>query len=99
MATENLMMAAVRAGGRRQELHERIRVHSLDAARAMKEQGGKNDLMERLRGDANFAAVDLEAEVEPSRFVGRSREQVDEFLKTQVEPIRRKISGGTGSTT
>ena len=90
MATENLMMAAVRSGGDRQDLHERIREHSMAAALRMKEEGGGNDLLHRLRADPAFASVNLEAEMQAERFVGRSQEQVETFLEAQVEPIRRK---------
>ena len=92
MATENILMAAVEAGGDRQDLHERIRVHSQAAAAQVKEKGLENDLLGRLRGDEAFAKVDIDAELEPSRFVGRAPEQVDEFLAEQVEPIRRKYA-------
>jgi adenylosuccinate lyase len=90
MATENILMAAVAAGGDRQELHERIRRHSQAAARVVKEQGGSNDLLERLGGDEAFSGVDLGAAMEPSRFVGRAPEQVEEFLGEVVEPILAK---------
>jgi adenylosuccinate lyase len=93
MATENVLMAAVAAGGDRQELHERIRRHSQAAARVIKEQGGSNDLLERLGGDEAFSGVDLQAALEPSRFVGRAPEQVDEFLAGVVEPILGKYPG------
>ena len=87
MATENILMAAVERGGDRQELHERIRVHSQAAAAVVKQEGGENDLLERLRSDPAFAEIDIDAEMEPSRFVGRAPEQVDEFLEDQIEPI------------
>ncbi len=90
MATENILMAAVSAGGDRQDLHERIRRHSLAAAAVVKQQGGENDLIERLRTDAAFAKVDFDDTVDPQRFVGRAPEQVDEFLADVVEPIRKK---------
>jgi adenylosuccinate lyase len=93
MATENIMMAAVAAGGDRQDLHERIRRHSQVAAAVVKEQGGKNDLLERLTGDSAFAKVDLAAATDPQRYVGRAPQQVDEFLAEVVEPIRRKYAG------
>jgi adenylosuccinate lyase len=89
MATENLMMAAVRAGGDRQEVHERIRAHSLAAAARIKQGDGVNDLVERLRGDSHFAQVDLAAVLDPTQFVGRSPEQVEAFVEREVEPIRR----------
>ena len=72
MATENILMAAVAAGGDRQDLHERIRRHSQAAAAVVKEQGGPNDLLERLAADPAFAKVDLAAALEPSQFVGRA---------------------------
>lgn len=90
MATENFLMAAVAQGGDRQELHERIRRHSLAAAAVVKEQGGGNDLLERLGADPAFAAIDLAATLDPAKFVGRAPEQVDEFLDEVIEPIRRR---------
>src|SRR5690606_22635052 len=81
MATEEILMAGVRAGGDRQELHERIRVHSQEAARQVKEQGRPNDLIERLRGDAAFVAVDVADALDPRRYVGRAPEQVETFLQ------------------
>lgn len=87
MATENILMAAVAAGGDRQELHERIRRHSLAAAAVVKQQGGENDLIERLRTDAAFDNVNLDEALDPQRFVGRAPEQVDEFLAEVVAPI------------
>jgi adenylosuccinate lyase len=92
MATENILMAAVRAGGDRQDLHERIRTHSL-AARARLQDGGDDDLMARLSQDAAFARVDLRAELDSRRFVGRAPEQVASFLAAEVEPIRRRYPG------
>jgi len=93
MATENILMAAVAGGGDRQELHERIRRHSQAAAAVVKEQGGENDLLARLAADEAFAAVDLAAALEPSKFVGRAPQQVDEFLAEVVEPMRAKYPG------
>ncbi|MGQ9913939.1 MAG: adenylosuccinate lyase [Thermogutta sp.] len=90
MATENILMAAVAAGGDRQELHERIRRHSHAAAAAVKNDGKPNDLLERLRADPAFSAVDFSAELDPRRFIGRAPEQVDEFVAELVEPIRRQ---------
>ncbi len=88
MATENILMAAVQAGGDRQDLHERIRQHSQAAAAVVKEQGGANDLLTRLKKDAAFSKVDLEAAIDPTKLTGRSPEQVDEFLVEVVAPIR-----------
>ncbi|NUQ61367.1 MAG: adenylosuccinate lyase [Pirellulales bacterium] len=90
MATENILMAAVSAGGDRQELHERIRRHSQAAAAVVKQEGGRNDLIERLEADEAFAAVDLGSTLEPSKFVGRAPEQVDEFIAEVVNPIRAR---------
>ncbi|MGL4942896.1 MAG: adenylosuccinate lyase [Thermoguttaceae bacterium] len=86
MATENILMAAVERGGDRQDLHERIRKHSQAAAQVVKQDGGDNDLLERLRSDSAFSGIDLDATLEPSQFVGRAPEQVDEFLRDEVAP-------------
>ncbi|MCA9100513.1 MAG: adenylosuccinate lyase [Planctomycetales bacterium] len=97
MATENVMMAAVEAGGDRQQLHERIRVHSQAAARVVKEEGGQNDLIERLQGDEAFASVVWDTVLDPQQFTGRAAQQVDEFIADQVDPIRRRfpsVGGG-----
>ena len=87
MATENVLMAAVRAGGDRQALHEAIRTHSQAAARRVKVEGQENDLLDRLKADPLFKAVDIDAEMDPARFVGRAPEQVDAFLAEHVAPI------------
>jgi adenylosuccinate lyase len=96
MASENLLMAAVAAGGDRQDLHERIRRHSLDAARAVKQEGRPNDLLDRLAKDPAFAKVDVSAAMEPAQFVGRAPQQVDEFIAAVVEAIRKRYSGQRG---
>lgn len=90
MATENILMAAVAQGGDRQTLHERIRQHSQAAAAVVKQAGGVNDLIERLQTDAAFKKIDLAATLDPAKFVGRAPEQVDEFIRDIVEPIRRR---------
>ncbi len=95
MATENILMQAVAAGGDRQELHERIRQHSQAAAQRVKNEGASNDLLDRLAGDDAFDAVDLGAELDPSAFVGRAPQQVDEFISSVVTPIRERY-GDTG---
>jgi adenylosuccinate lyase len=89
MATEVLLMRAVQAGGDRQAVHEVIRGHSIAAARAMKDEGRRNDLLDRLAADAAFPLKGdaLETALDASRFVGRAPEQVDEFLAEVVEPI------------
>jgi adenylosuccinate lyase len=88
MATENILMAAVKAGGDRQDLHERIRLHSMAAAERVNEGDGENDLIERIRQDEAFAAVreQVDGLTDPRAFVGRAPEQVDEFLGEIVEP-------------
>ncbi len=87
MATENMMMAGVEAGGDRQDLHERIRAHSLAATQLMKE-GHKSDLIERIRKDRAFPPTDWQFLLEPRRYTGRSAQQVDAFLSQCVEPVR-----------
>ncbi|MCG8449021.1 MAG: adenylosuccinate lyase [Pirellulales bacterium] len=99
MATENILMAAVATGGDRQDLHERIRQHSQDAAAEVKQHGRPNDLLDRLAGDEAFAGVDLEATVDAAKLTGRSAEQVDEFLTEVVEPIRQQYAGQTSKVT
>jgi adenylosuccinate lyase len=98
MATENILMDAVKRGGDRQELHERLRVHSQAAGRVVKEEGGPNDLLERIAEDPAFG-VTLEqcrAILQPERFTGRSAEQVTEFLRDVVEPILAENKGVLG---
>jgi adenylosuccinate lyase len=90
MATEEILMAGVRAGGDRQELHERIRQHSLAAAQQVKEHGRPNDLIDRLRKDLAFKGIDVERVLNPSAFVGRAPQQVEHFVRTQVEPVRSR---------
>jgi adenylosuccinate lyase len=90
MASENILMAAVRQGGDRQELHERIRQHSQEAGRLVKEQGAENDLLQRLAADEAFSGIDLQALVIPSQFVGRAPDQVTQFLSEVVGPIRNR---------
>jgi adenylosuccinate lyase len=97
MATENLLMAAVQAGGDRQDVHERIRTHSLAAAARIK-NGEPNDLLARLRDDEAFCAVDFDEVLDPHQFVGRSPAQVETFLEREVEPIRRRYPQLCGQT-
>lgn len=92
MATENILMAAVTAGGDRQKVHERIRKHSLAAAEQVKKHGRANDLIERLKADKVFANVDIKKMVDPATFVGRAPQQVDEFVEAEVEPIRKRYA-------
>lgn len=93
MITENVLMEAVKAGGDRQDLHEKIRQHSQAAGAVVKQQGGVNDLLERLRKDNAFKAVDLGSIANPSQLVGRAPQQVDEFLAEVVAPIRERYQG------
>ena len=89
MATENIMMDAVKAGGDRQELHEAIREHSMEAARQVKEFGRPNDLVDRIADDPRFGLTreQILESMEPSRFVGRAPEQTEAFFREFVDPI------------
>jgi len=89
MATEELIVRAVRAGGDRQVAHETIRRHSIEAARALRNGAETNDLLERLGRDKSFGLKikDLEGALDPKRFVGRAPEQVDEFLRDVITPL------------
>lgn len=95
MATENIMMKAVKQGGNRQELHEAIRVHSIAAGNVVKELGMPNDLISRIAGDQLFGLSEdeLEAELNPTKYIGRAPEQVDEFLRKNVRPRLAKYAG------
>ncbi len=98
MATENILMAGVKAGGDRQELHERIRRHSQASAQQVKEFGRPNDLIDRLKNDPLFDTVDVDAELNPAVFVGRAPQQVDEFIAAEVAPLRAKYAAVLGQT-
>ncbi|MCD8104302.1 MAG: adenylosuccinate lyase [Lachnospiraceae bacterium] len=89
MATENIMMDAVKAGGDRQELHERIRELSMEAGRTVKEEGKPNNLLELIAADPSFnlSLEDLKKSMEPSRYIGRSKEQVERFVTDVVRPV------------
>ena len=92
MATENILMEAVKRGGDRQELHERIRIHSMEAGKQVKLYGLKNDLVERIVADQAFG-LDMEemsAVMKPSSYIGRSAQQVEEFIEEHVKP---KLNG------
>jgi len=90
MVTENILMAAVKAGGNRQELHEKIRLHSQAAAAQVKNLGRHNDLVGRLKADIAFTKIDFEKILNPEAYIGRAPQQVDEFLKNVVAPIARR---------
>ncbi|MFW5996689.1 MAG: adenylosuccinate lyase [Verrucomicrobiota bacterium] len=89
MATENIIMACVRAGGDRQQLHEAIRRHSMDASRRIKEEGGDNDLLERIESDPLFEAVHgrLDEILDVNQFVGRAPQQVEDFICEYIESL------------
>lgn len=86
MATENIIMEMVKRGASRQECHEKIRVLSVAAARVVKEEGGDNDLLDRIRGDKYFEPIwsELEALTDERTFTGRAAEQVDKFVNGDV---------------
>jgi len=94
MATEVILMECVKAGGDRQELHEAIRVHSMDAGAVVKGEGKPNDLMDRIAKDPLFASVHdkLESMIDPILFVGRAPEQVDEFVEEEIQPVLEKYA-------
>jgi len=91
MATETILMAAVKAGGDRQTLHESIRTHSNAAGKRVKEEGADNDLLGRIRNDPVFSSVhdSLDELCNPSKFVGRAPQQVEEYLISEVDPLLR----------
>lgn len=94
MATENIMMDAVKRGADRQQLHERIRVHSMAASRIVKEEGGENDLLSRIAGDPAFGVTldELLRLVSPEKFVGRAPQQTEEFISGVVNPLLEKYN-------
>lgn len=95
MATENIMMDAVKyRGADRQVLHEKIRQHSMAASRVIKEEGGENDLLERIAGDDAFGVTieDLEKILQPEKYTGRAKEQTEDFLEYEVKPVLEKYS-------
>jgi len=90
MATENILMAGVKASGNRQKLHEKIRRHSQAAASQVKKLGKTNDLIDRLKKDSAFSKVNFEKVLNPKAYIGRAPKQVDEFITEIVAPIRKK---------
>lgn len=100
MATENIMMDAVKAGGDRQELHEKIRTLSMEAGRNVKEKGLDNNLLELIAADPafNLTLEELQKTMDPTKYVGRSKEQVDEFLAEVVNPILEANKAELGMT-
>ena len=89
MATENIMMDAVKRGGNRQELHEKIREHSMAASTVVKRDGGENDLLERIAADPAFGVTldELKALLKPENYVGRAPQQTEEFIAEVIRPI------------
>ena len=100
MATENIMMDAVKAGGDRQELHERIRELSMVAGKRVKEEGLDNNLLELIAADPMFGVTleELQAKLDPIKYVGRSREQVEEYLADVIKPILDANADNLGLT-
>ena len=100
MATENIMMDAVKAGGDRQELHERIRELSMEAGKNVKEKGLDNNLLELIAADPafNLSLDELKMTMDPSRYVGRSSKQVEEFLEEVIKPLLEENAGELGLT-
>ena len=98
MATENILMEAVRAGGDRQDLHEAIRTHSMEASKVVKAEGKPNDLIERLAKDPLFAKVApmFEDILDPKLFIGRAPQQVADYLANTVRPLIAELSAKTG---
>jgi adenylosuccinate lyase len=92
MATEEILMAGVRMGGNRQELHEIIRKHSQAAAENVKQLGKPNDLLDRLKSEPAFNGVNLDQILAPNAYTGRAAVQTEEFVRAVVEPIRQKYS-------
>ena len=94
MATENIMMDAVKRGADRQVLHERIRVHSMAASKVIKEEGGENDLLERIAADEAFGVTleELVSIISPEKYVGRAPQQTEEFLNEVVKPVLDKYA-------
>ena len=98
MATETILMDAVKAGGDRQELHERIRIHSMEAGKAVKEEGKENDLLARIAEDEMFPMhmEQLEAIMDPQNFVGRAPQQTEEYFHDFIDPILAKEKDALG---
>ena len=97
MATENIMMEAVKRGGNRQELHEALREHSHAAARKVKLEGGQNDLIDRIVADKLFplSREEIDAQMAPEKYVGRAPSQVTEFLRDEIAPLLAKYPDET----
>ena len=101
MASENIMMDAVKRGGNRQDLHERIRVHSLEAGHNVKDLGLPNNLIDLIAADPMFgmSREELTAHLEPERYIGRCPEQVTEFLETEIQPVLEQYASALDGST
>ena len=95
MATENILMDSVKRGGDRLDLHERIRQHSIAAGRVVKEEGGENDLLDRIASDPAFGVTreDLEKHMDPAAFTGCAVRQTEDFLREEVSPVLAHFGG------
>ena len=100
MASENIMMAAVKRGGDRQELHERIRVLSQEAGYNVKELGLPNNLIDLMAADPSFGMTkeEMDAHLDPSAYIGRCPEQVEEFLAQEIQPVLERYSAALAGT-
>ena len=100
MATENIMMDAVKNGGNRQELHEKIRTLSMQAGKTVKEEGKENNLLELIAADEEFNLTleELNAAMEPAKYVGRAPIQVEKFLEKVVKPVLEANKEELGAT-
>lgn len=96
MATEDLLMAAVRNGADRQAAHETIRSHAQAAGQRIKAEGADNDLLDRLKAEPEFAGVDMADVLDPSRYIGRAPQLVDTFIAEVVEPVRQRYASSLG---
>ena len=99
MATENIMMQAVKKGGDRQELHEKIRVHSMAAARVVKEEGKPNDLLDRICADESFHMDkdEIHGILKPELYIGRAPSQTEEFIRDYVTPVLERFKDVLGA--
>ncbi len=101
MSTEVILMECVKAGGDRQELHEKIRVHSMEASKMVKQFGKDNDLIERIKNDKSFEAINdkIDSILDPKNFIGRAKEQTIEYINEVINPIlqeNKKVLGLNG---
>jgi adenylosuccinate lyase len=98
MTTETILMAAVQLGGDRQTLHEKIRLASVESAKMVKQEGGKNDLLDRLKADPDFAQINFSELLDAKKFIGRASEQVDRFIAQELQPSRQRYIGSNNQS-